>query len=30
MLTCVCVSRQAQIDHYVALVNNQLKDIVGK
>lgn len=26
---CVCVF-QAQIDHYLALVNNQIKDVVGK
>lgn len=26
----VCVCFQAQIDHYLALVNNQVKDVVGK
>lgn len=29
MCVCVCVF-QAQIDHYLALVNNQIKDVVGK
>lgn len=29
VLMRVCVF-QAQIDHYLALVNNQIKDVVGK